>query len=60
MDKNTPIYKGVDICGHVLKLNAEIDSQASSGNSGPPPSEIAGFIPVILAGVRYKIPIYND
>lgn len=52
--------KYVDIHGPILKLNAQIESQASEGNSGNPPNEVAGYISVIIDNIKYKIPIYSD
>lgn len=50
----------IDIHGKVLKLNPIIEHIASTGSSGNPPYEVAGYIPIIIDGVKYKIPIYYD
>ena len=39
-------------------LQPSIESQASSGTSGTLPLEVAGYIPVVINGIKFKIPLY--
>lgn len=45
--------------GHVVKLSPPLENEATSGHINVP-LEVVGFLPVIIDGIKYKIPLYND
>lgn len=45
--------------GHVVKLSPPIENNATGGHINPP-LDVAGFIPIIIDGKKFKIAIYYD
>ena len=45
--------------GHMVKLAPPIENEATGGNICPP-LEVAGYIPIIIDNVKYKIPLFYD
>ncbi len=47
------------LIGHTTKIIPPIEDKASGGSISPP-LEVAGYVPILIDGVKYKIPIYYD
>ncbi len=44
----------------IISFTPKVESQALSGNGGLMPLEVAGYLPVIINGIKYKIPLFYD
>ena len=45
--------------GHIVKISPPIENEATGGHINPP-LEVAGYVPIIINGTKYKIPLYYE
>ncbi len=47
----------IEKIGHVVKIDPPIEEHAIGGSISPP-MEVAGFLPIMIDGVKYLIALY--